>query len=260
MNSRQSFFNSTENVGILPRSVNSEFEKEEKKVQQLESSNKKFYKDVKNYCDKLDELVKSEAKLITNVSNLSSPLFDSNQELAEKAAKLKDQLNERAKSSDQLKQTCISNVIEPMKKLNSVFPHVYQSIKRREQYLKELQKQQEKLYKLQDKEHTGNNLVKINEQTQIVNHSKQQFMKEHSFLMSELPSLYSSRIEYVRPCINSLIKSQEKFYDEYEKFYESTSNCQSYENSNIEQEIERLSEDISNCLSEVKSLSIVASD
>ncbi|RNA12615.1 Bridging integrator 3 [Brachionus plicatilis] len=264
MNARQSFLNSTENVGILPRSINSEFEKEEKKIQNFESANKKFYKDVKSYCDKLDELVKSEAKLITNMSNLTGPLADSNQELAQKSTKLRDQLNERAKSSDQLKQTCLSSVIEPMKNLNSVFPHVYQSVKRREQYLKDLHKQQDKLYKLQDREHTGSNLVKINEQTQIVNQSKQLFMKEHSFLMRELPLLYSSGLEYVRPCVNSLIKSQENFYKEYGKFYESEidkSSGPSYENSNnLEQDIQSLSEDIEKCLSDIKSLSIVASD
>ena len=84
MNTRQSLFNGTNNLGILPRSINSEFDKEEKKLQQFESTNKKFYKDVKLYSDKLDELVKSETKLITNIANLSSQLTDSNQEFLDK--------------------------------------------------------------------------------------------------------------------------------------------------------------------------------
>lgn len=72
MNGRQSSINTTTiGVGIVPRAVQLEFEKEEKKIQQFESTNKKFYKDVKYYIDKLDDLIKSESKMINNISNLA---------------------------------------------------------------------------------------------------------------------------------------------------------------------------------------------
>ncbi|CAF1030323.1 unnamed protein product [Brachionus calyciflorus] len=263
MNTRpMSLFTSTSNnLGILPRSLNNEFDKEEKKIQNFETSNKKFYKDIKSYCEKLDELVKAEAKIINNISNLSSDLTDSNQELVEKIQKLKENFSEHTNSVDQLKQTCQSQVYEPLKNFCTIFPQVYQSIKRRDQYLKEYIKQQEKLDKLQDKDHTGPNLFKLNEQAKLVEQTKQQFLKEHNSLMKELPNLYSSRIDYVKPCVNSLIKSQANFYDEYAKFYETIlpSSQLSYVNS-LDTDIANLSEDIQKCLSDVKSLSIVASD
>lgn len=298
MNGRQSIFMSNSSssgssgVGVLPRSVQLDFEKEEKKIQQFESTNKKFYKDVKYYVDKLDELIKSETKMIHNLSSLTSinptatqsrpstseinNLNDFNHDFLNKLNKWKDILNEHIKSSDQLKQSCQSSVIEPMKNLNLIFPQVYQAIKRREQALKEFLKQQDKLDKLQDKERTGATLVRINELTQSVNSSKQQFQKEHSFLMEELPKLYNSRIDYIKPCVSSLIRSQSSFYDEYSKFYESIlsneneldirhDEAKSYvnllpENADSDAEIEKLSDDIQKCLLDIKSLSIVASD
>ena len=68
-NNRQSTI-STSVVGLVPRAVQLEFDKEEKKIQQFEMTNKKLYRDVKNYVDKIDELIKSETKMINNLSNL----------------------------------------------------------------------------------------------------------------------------------------------------------------------------------------------
>ena len=55
-------------IGLVPRSVQLDFDKEEKKIQQLEQTNKKFYKDVKCYVEKIEELNKSETKMINNLS------------------------------------------------------------------------------------------------------------------------------------------------------------------------------------------------
>ena len=115
--------------------------------------------------------------------------------------------------------------------------------------------------------------------------------------MEELPKLYNSRIEYIRPCVNSLIQSQSNFYDNYATFYDSILNCndtntneiisnlnksgnrtsihptlvdlsssvsttQSSTNSlsNNKIEIDKFDEEIQKCLNDIKSLSIVAGD
>lgn len=72
MNGRQgSLSTNPAGVGVVPRAVQIEFEREEKKIQQFETTNKKFYKDVRHYIDKLDELIKSETKMINNIANLA---------------------------------------------------------------------------------------------------------------------------------------------------------------------------------------------
>ena len=235
--------NASASVGVVPRAVQLDFDKEEKKIQQFETTNKKFYKDVKCYVEKIDELNKSETKMINNLANLannSSPTtntttttsnstlntiqssnsnknqFNNQQQLADmanlniantdlndqeflcKLKQWKELLNEHNKSCEFLKQTCQKDVIEPMKNLNSLFPQVYAAIKKRENTYRELLKQQEKLDKAQEKERTGTNLVKITELSQAVNIAKQQFQKEHLFLMEELPKLFNSRIDCIR--------------------------------------------------------------
>jgi hypothetical protein len=241
-------------VGLVPRSVQLDFDREEKKIQQFETVNKKFYKDVKSYVEKLDDLIKSETKMLTNVSSFSSSVCESSsfsssssqasssspsqqgalvntasssssisldKEMFTRLKSIKELLGEHSKQCEHFKQTSQANVIEPMKNLNLVFPQVYQAIKRREQSLKELIKHQKQLEKLQEKEHTGPNLVRLNEVTYAVQHAKLQFNKENSILMEELPKFYNSRVDYIRPCVNCLIKNQLDFYDKYNSFYDS---------------------------------------
>lgn len=326
--------NASASVGVVPRAVQLDFDKEEKKIQQFETTNKKFYKDVKCYVEKIDELNKSETKMINNLANLannSSPTtntttttsnstlntiqssnsnknqFNNQQQLADmvnlniantdlndqeflcKLKQWKELLNEHNKSCEFLKQTCQKDVIEPMKNLNSLFPQVYAAIKKRENTYRELLKQQEKLDKAQEKERTGTNLVKITELSQAVNIAKQQFQKEHLFLMEELPKLFNSRIDYIRPCINSLIHSQSDFYEKYSSLYEnilnsthetdnknnnapltssmsfsssssSASSSSSFLSAKNNVDIEKIDQDIQKCLDDIKSLSIVAGD
>lgn len=284
---------SSAGIGVVPRSVQLDFDKEEKKIQQLEQTNKKFYKDVKCYVEKIDELNKSESKMINNLSSLASTtaqsLNESNTNLkneeVEFLAKLKlwkDLLNKHNSSCEGLKSSCQSQVIEPMKKLNSLFPQVYEAIKRRQNAFNELCKQQSKLDKALEKERTGVQIVKIEQLKQLVATSKQQFQREHSILMEELPKLYNSRVDYIRPCVGALLESQAKFYDSYSTFYDSilslnesdsfeNASSESVNNQNATSKIEnnnsinslavdQIDNEIQKCLGDIKSLSIVAGD
>ena len=56
-------------VGLVPRADQLEFDKEEKRVEQFETANEKFYRDVKSYIKKIDELCKSENKLISDLTH-----------------------------------------------------------------------------------------------------------------------------------------------------------------------------------------------
>ena len=350
----------------VPRMLQLDFEKEEKKIQQFENINKKFHKDVKTYIDRIDDLNKSEAKMINNLNNfitqsdknasststltsaaaaanaaasasakspgtsqLSTPsstdlhgsgrkssvstlhhqrttsidpsssssasasasssqqLTMANEEdFTEKFKVWRDILQLHNKSCESLKQSCQSKVIEPIKKLNMLFPNVYSAIKRREHAYKEFLSQQNRLNRAQEKERTGPNLVRIEEYKQSANAAKQQFLKEHLFLMEELPKLYNSRLEYIKPCVHSLLESQSNFYETYASFYDkilssnknNTATTTGYNSSLLNRSFslpksgsdalasnrfantDELDNEINEYLSQIKELSIVAGD
>jgi hypothetical protein len=234
--------------------VQKDFEKEEKKIKQFEEINKKLYKDVKRYIESIDDTNKSELKLINNIlivmstttttaptlatnkltSSLSIPALTNSTSSISNPYRLsladsfnnkitqwkQTHLTQNQNYLEKLKLTCQYDVIEPMKKLNLIFPSVYSAIKRREKAYQEFEKEQQKLLKLQEKERLGENLVKINQHQQLVNNASALFQKEHLLLMEELPKFYDSRITYIYPCIQQLIKSQIEFFSSYSSNYE----------------------------------------
>ena len=126
-----------------------------------------------------------------------------------------------------------------------------------------------------EKERTGAQLVRIEQLKHLVATSKQQFQREHTLLMEELPKLYDSRVDYIRPCVTALLESQAKFYDSYALFYESILNLnstasveneernESLDSSSSPQQrlaVDKIDSEIQKCLGEIKSLSIVAGD
>lgn len=312
-------------IGPVPRAVQQAFEKEEKKINEFEVTNKKFYNDVRNYADKIDKLAKSENKMMQNLSNLASnnslnssrasatestsnysPSSDNNnnnsadssssssssstssssscsthREVDQNEKIFLDKLKtwkefnyEHNQSSEKLKQTCQSHVVEQMKNLNQLFPQVKRAIRERESARKLLTRLQKQLDELQQKERTGKNLVKETELNQQVKQATQHFNEENDFLMKQLPNLYDSRLDYIKPCVSSLINAQLNFYDEYSTFYEkilqknepnliemspppSSNNSENVNNSSLEQ---KTNDEIQKCLNEIKSLSIVSGD
>ncbi len=122
-------------------------------------------------------------------------------------------------------------------------------------------------------------MVRNEQLKNLVFSAKQQFEREHTLLMEELPKLYDSRVDYIRPCVQALLKSQASFYDNYTSFYDAILGChhdesivskQNDSSQNSDEPINRLDQsvhadsqiedEIQKCLNEIKSLSIVAGD
>jgi hypothetical protein len=294
--------NTASAVGIVPRSVQIDFEKEEKKIQEYENINKKFHRDMKIYSEKLESLLKADSKLLSNMVNYSNIVSDflhtneSNNICESVNQTFKEIQSNHAKKVEQIRHSCQCHVIEPMKNLSLIFPKIYQAIKKREQSLKDLLKQQKQLERLQEKkEHTGANLARINELEQTIKMLKYQFNNENKLLMAELPKFYMSRVNYIRPCVNCTINNQLEFYEHYKKFYDeilnnlsrmehfkideeehetdesgqsarcsSTSLKKNYENTSSadcdDQQMNEMNNVVQQCLANIKSLSIVAAD
>lgn len=282
-------FGSKTNIktNLIPRNLQKDFEKESQKITEFEHINKKFYKDVKKYLDSIDESNKSELKLVNNLGNLTQTSVTSinnqnyktsNLSLVSNSSNTNDDFNRKinlwkqlltidndtSNLSDTLKTNCQNDIIEPMKRLNDLFPNVHAAIKKRELALNELLKQQSKLERYQEKERTGTILVKIEQLKQNVIQAKEQFIKEHNQLMDELPKFYQSRLSIVYPSLKQLVNSQCEFYNSYSNIYDKILNESSTISFNNKSQLlssnDDIDSDIQKCLEDIKSLSIVAGD
>jgi len=299
-------FKSTLRSNVVPHTVQMDFEKEVKKINQFEEVNKKLHKELKRYMDSVDSVYKGELKLVNNLSNLTAKLekkVEKPQSEDEQAcaslindfnAKLNDWKqvlsSESSKTTETLKQTCQMRVTEPLKSLGGVFPNVHAAIKNRDKSYNELMKQHAKLEKMQEKERTGPNVVKLAQIRHEFNQMKDTFQKENASLMQELPKLYNSRIDYIYPCVRELVHAQMDFFGRqasmydtllandtslkqpsaaelYEEIVEPLDACAVSETggedeaSLLEGDVfDKLDLDMQKCLDEIRNLSIVAED
>ena len=100
------------------------------------------------------------------IQSLTESNSNFNNDEVEFLAKLKvwkDLLIEHNSTCDNLKASCQTQVIDPMKKLNSLFPQVYEAIKRRQHAFNELCKQQsiKSQSNLIHKNYNFNSIIKI---------------------------------------------------------------------------------------------------
>lgn len=201
----------------ISKTTEREFEREARKMEQLDEDIKKIHKDAKKCIDCQTAQVKMENKIVHNLYN--SSLAREN----EKLRYISDQWLQCVQQLDAMSQEMNASsqkaVVEPMKKFSTIFPSLQQQIKKREQLLQELNKCQAKVDKYMEREHTGPNKVKLGMSKKALDSAKAEFDAQNKTLMTDMPKLYSGRIDYFEPSFQALIKSQLKYYTDAHKIY-----------------------------------------
>nr|XP_009914259.1 PREDICTED: bridging integrator 3 isoform X1 [Haliaeetus albicilla] len=186
--------------------VERDFEREYGKLQQLEDQTKKLQKDMKKSTDADLAMSKSAVKISSDL--LSNPLCEQEPSFLEMVTAF-DTAMKRMDSFNQEKVNQIQKtVIEPLKKLSSVFPSLNMAVKRREQTLQDYKRLQSKVEKYEEKERTGPVLAKLHQAREELRPVKEDFEAKNKQLLEEMPKFYSSRIDYFKPSFESLVRAQ----------------------------------------------------
>ncbi|GIY78124.1 bridging integrator 3 [Caerostris darwini] len=181
-------------------------EKHVSKLEQLENTTKKLYKDAKKYEDCILEANRSEKKMTSDLSN--SMLCQEEEKLRELVQEWHSYVSQVNTFDEDLVLVTRRTVVEPMKKFQTVFSATRSALRKRDQALQDSIKASQKVQKLQEKEKTGANIVKLEAAKQNLVNLEEDFKAQDKLLKSELPLLYEGRIEYFQPCLESLIKAQ----------------------------------------------------
>ncbi|KAK3095832.1 hypothetical protein FSP39_019729 [Pinctada imbricata] len=125
--------------------------------------------------------------------------------------------------------------------------------------MKELEymKCQARLEKHQDKERTGQNVVKLDTSRKALNKSKEDFENQNQALVEDLPKFVDNRIEYFQPCMDSLIKSEVTYNSEVYRVYTELADRM---NKNNDKTTDQARGRIQQSLAEIKALSITVDD
>lgn len=236
---------------VISRTAEREFEKEVKKLEDLDEVTKRLYKDGKRLVEANSALVKAERRLTQEL--LSTMLCQSEQELKWQVEEWDHAVSKLDMHMQDVNAVVQKAVIDPIKKLNTIFPNVQAAVKRREQALQELQKCQSKFSKYQDRDRTGPNIMKLDAGRRSVVQAQNEFSSQNAALSEDMPKLYDSRIQYFQPSLEALIKTQVQYTTEAYKVYGELSNTLNGQKDCSNQEY---SVNIQQALLDIKALSI----
>lgn len=228
-----------------------EFEREVARFNQLEGATKKIYKDTKKHGDALSALSKAELKIYQDLT--TSPVSQDElfkeplQECTACAEKL-DELRQELATRNQ------KTVTEPMKKFSGVFPSVNAAIKRRDQALQDYQKYQAKVLKLQEREKTPQNQAKLDATNQALAAAKQDYEKQNSVMLADLPQLIEGRIDYFEPSFEAMIRSGASYYSQASEVLSDLTNKLGWKRELSDEDCQQ---QLQQKLAEIKALSIV---
>lgn len=176
------------------------------KLEQLDLDTRKLYKDSKKYEDCLLDMCKSEKKMTEDLSN--SLLCQEEDRLRTLVEEWHSFACGLSKADEELVANLHYTLTDPVKKFHAMFPEVKLSLRKYEQCRQDSEKLQAKVAKLETKERTAPNLVKLDHAKHSLNVcvGNQQTMQK--MLKQELPIFYDKRIEYFQPSIEAIIRSE----------------------------------------------------
>lgn len=246
-----------------------EFEREIRKIEQLEENTKKIQKDAQKCIEAQAAQSKCEGQMLLNLQ--SSSLYRDDEKLREVVDQWMQSARKLELLVEELNATSQKAVVEPMRKFSTVFPSLQLAVKKRDQSLQEFSKCQEKVDKYVKRERTAQNAVKLETSRQAYSIAKADFESQNNLLMDEVPRLYEGRITYFQPSLEALIKAQVKYYTDSHNAYRELCNRLNIASSSppsspsssppsTVQSSAELKQDIQQKLSEIRALSITVND
>lgn len=240
---------------VVSKASEREFEREVKKLDELDESSRKIYKDGKRYIEANNALAKSEHKIVQDLQN--SGLCQNEEDFRRNIEEWERSLESLDRHRNELNSNIQKTLVEPMKKFSGIFPTIQGAIKKREQSLQEYNRCQARNDKYQDRDRTGQNVVKLDATKKALESAKEEFNSQNETLKADLPRLFEGKIDYFQPSFEALVRSQVTYNSEAFKAYSGVSSDLFNHSKLTEQERKAR---IQQTLADIKALSITADD
>ncbi|KAL5021827.1 hypothetical protein ScPMuIL_000982 [Solemya velum] len=240
---------------VLSRTAEREFEKDVKQQEKLDEITRKLHKDMRRCVELRAASEKAEHKISEDL--LLSSRGQNENKLVKKLENC-EQAQEKLAHLMQEQNTCAQKtVVEPVKKLNSIFPSLQNAVRKREQSLQEYRKCQAKVEKYKERERTGQAIIKLQTCQKSLSFARDDFQNQNTALMEDMPKFYDGRIEYFQPSLQALIKSEVTYNEKALQVYsELSDSLQEHSGEGADVINTRIQQTLSN----IRALSITVDD
>ncbi|RPD59939.1 BAR-domain-containing protein [Lentinus tigrinus ALCF2SS1-6] len=240
-------------TGQIERTVDREFADEEAKYKLFEKECQALQKAAKGYADAMKAMTATQGRLADTID-----VFYSAADKASESAMAAHAYKRAVDDLDtgvgrELEAPYRTTVMEPLGKMNAIFPVVNEQINKRNHKLLDYDAARSKMNKLINK--PSDDPTKLPRAQQEHDEAKEVFDMLNEQLISELPQLLDLRIPYFDPSFEAMIRMQCKFAEEG---YEKLGGVQRYFADNVRDDYAagQLDAQVEGVLQEMKELTI----
>ncbi|CAG8518561.1 15253_t:CDS:2 [Acaulospora morrowiae] len=210
----------SQKIGTIEKTVDKNFEEEERRFKSLESKSEKLHKEAKGYITSLRAMNGAQLRIAETIHQFYEDSID-NEYAGKKYKEAISDLEQKCRS--ELEEPYGQTVTQPIGRFCAYFPHINDAIKKREKKLLDYDSQRAKVRKLVDK--PSDDPSKLTRAEEVSNMARELYESLNSQLITELPRLIDLRVPYLDPTFEALVKIQLKFCQES---YDSLSPLQDY--------------------------------
>ncbi|KAF9540162.1 hypothetical protein EC957_004601 [Mortierella hygrophila] len=194
----------TGNMG--DRSTDREFEEEEKRARQLESKAEKLHKEANGYAKSLREMMAAQVR----IANTLEQLYDESTPIGPEGQRYKDAVTKmESQARDEVDASYRTSVLEPIGRYYAYFPEINEAIRRRNKKYLEYDHAKSKVRKLVER--PSQDSSKLPQAEHEANVARDMYEAMNAQLTSELPKVIDSRVAYLDPSFEAVVKSQLSF-------------------------------------------------
>nr|CAD7569497.1 unnamed protein product [Timema californicum] len=206
--------NLTTKPSPAPRAINRKSDEELlslfQKLQRTEETARKLQKEMKKYIEAMSNSSKLEQKISSDLSGC--PLCYKSSELRNLVEAYHSVTSQVAESVKELSSVCPQILQDPMKKYVSLFIGIDAGFHRREQLVQEWRNIATKVAKLESRDRTASNFLKLEREKQSLEITTNELLAYHGAFLSELNQFFEKRIEYFNPSFQAFIRAQLDYY------------------------------------------------
>lgn len=241
-------------AGAMERTVDREFEEEERRYKTMEASSLKLQKEAKAYLDSLRAMTAAQSRIAETIDAFQD----------ERSASATSGRQYKL-AVEQLDTQCVkeldgpyrTTVLDPIGRFCAYFPEVNEAIKKRNKKLLDYDSARSKVKKLTDKPSDDAKRLPVAEK--FANDARDLYVNLNNQLVTELPQLIDLRIPYLDPSFEAMVKIQLRFCEEG---YETLTNVQQYFDPQVREDYASgvLDQRVEGVLQEMRDLSICGLD
>ncbi|KAG0272452.1 hypothetical protein BGZ95_011805 [Linnemannia exigua] len=193
-------------TGNMDRTTDREFEEEERRFKSLDQKVERLHKEALGYSQSVKNMTGSQLKIASTIDQFydeGAPMGIYGVKYKEAVGKLEQQ------AQDELDVSYRTAVLEPIGRYASYFPEINEAMRRRSKKLIEYDAARSKVRKLVEK--PSEDSTKLPRAENEANTLRETYETMNAQLTSELPKIVDSRVAYLDPSFEAVVKSQLSF-------------------------------------------------